>query len=240
MANHNVLIIIPTYNEAENFEALITEIVKYNKFDILIIDDNSPDGTGEIADQLATKFPEISVIHRVGKLGLGTAYVEGFNWSLARNYEYIMQMDCDFSHHPRYLPTFLEKITSVDLVVGSRYVKGGGTLNWGKIRKFVSRGGNTFARFMLGLKTHDCTGAFRCYRRDLLKKIPWEKIQLKGYAFQVGSMYHAEQVTNKIAEFPIIFEDRRVGQSKMSFKIMIEAFTYVVKMTLLPKFSYSE
>jgi dolichol-phosphate mannosyltransferase len=141
-------------------------------------------------------------------------------------------MDCDFSHHPRYLPNFFREIQSADLVIGSRYVKGGGTLNWGRLRKFISSGGNTFARLMLGLKTHDCTGGFRCYRREMLQKVPWDNMQLKGYAFQVGSVYYVECLGGRVAEFPIIFEDRRVGKSKMSFRIVLEAFTYVMKMAL--------
>jgi dolichol-phosphate mannosyltransferase len=233
MATHQALIVVPTYNEAENLEALVTAILAQNcPFDILIIDDNSPDGTGAIAERLAAELSPIHVLHRPGKLGLGTAYIEGFRWALARDYEYVLEMDCDFSHHPRYLPTFLDQISLADLIIGSRYVTDGGTLNWGWLRKFISGGGNTFARFMLGLKTRDCTGGFRCYRRDLLQKVPWDEMQLKGYAFQVGSVYYVERLGGRVAEFPIIFEDRRVGQSKMSFKIVVEAFTYVMRMAL--------
>jgi dolichol-phosphate mannosyltransferase len=234
MATRNsTLIIIPTYNEAENLEPLITEILIYGrKFDILVVDDNSPDGTGEIADRLAAEVPEVHIIHRAGKMGLGTAYVHGFRWALAEGYEYVMEMDCDFSHHPRYLPKFLQEIASADLVIGSRYVKGGGTLNWGRFRKLISGGGNSFARFMLGLNTRDCTGGFRCYRRSMLQKIPWDSMNLKGYAFQVGSVYYVEKLGGKVSEFPIIFEDRRVGKSKMSYQIVIEAFSYVMRTAL--------
>jgi dolichol-phosphate mannosyltransferase len=234
MTRHaSALIVIPTYNEAENLDPLVSAILAQNcGFDILVVDDNSPDGTGEIADRLAAELPAVHAIHRPGKMGLGTAYVAGFSWALAREYEYVLEMDCDFSHHPRYLPQFLKEITSADLVIGSRYVKGGGTQNWGALRKLISGGGNTFARVMLGLKTRDCTGGFRCYRREMLQRVPWQEMQLKGYAFQVGSVYYVERLGGKVSEFPIIFEDRRVGQSKMSFRIVIEAFSYVTRMAL--------
>ncbi len=234
MTKHaGALIVVPTYNEAENLAPLVSAILAQNcGFDILVIDDNSPDGTGEIADRLAAELPAVHVIHRPGKMGLGTAYVAGFSWALAGEYDYVLEMDCDFSHHPRYLPGFLEEIALADLVIGSRYVKGGGTQNWGALRKLISGGGNTFARLMLGLKTRDCTGGFRCYRRELLQKVPWQEMQLKGYAFQVGSVYYVERLGGRVSEFPIIFEDRRVGQSKMSFRIVIEAFSYVMRMAL--------
>ena len=233
--NHHdeALIVIPTYNEADNLEPLVREIVALPaRFDILVVDDNSPDGTGEIADRLAKELPAVHVLHRPGKQGLGTAYIAGFQWALERDYEYIFEMDCDFSHHPRYLPTFLEKIEHADLVIGSRYVRGGGTANWGALRKLISASGNYFARAMLGLKTRDCTGGFRCYRRKLIELVPWEEINLHGYGFQIGAVYHVERIGDRIAEFPIIFEDRRVGQSKMSTAIIIEAFAFVTMLTL--------
>jgi dolichol-phosphate mannosyltransferase len=238
--NHpKALIIIPTYNEAENLDPLIAQILALNScipLDILVIDDNSPDGTGDIADRLSQTHPNVHALHRPGKMGLGTAYVQGFAWATERGYDYIFEMDCDFSHHPRYLPTFLEKIRTSDLVIGSRYVKGGRTPDWGLMRKLISRGGNTFARLMLNLKTHDCTGGYRCYRREILEHIPWEDINLQGYGFQVSAVYYVEQMGGKVVEFPIVFEDRRVGQSKMSTKIFIEAFTYVIKMAIQRRF----
>ena len=227
------LVIIPTYNEAGNLEPMVSAIRALDVgFEILVVDDNSPDGTGEIADRLASTLPGIHVLHRPGKMGLGTAYVEGFRWAIERAYDYVFEMDCDFSHHPRYLPIFLTKVVSADLVIGSRYVKGGTTPDWGISRKLVSRGGNAFARFMLGLKTHDCTGGFRCYRREMLGRVPWEEIRLQGYGFQVGAVYHVERLGGRIVEFPIAFEDRRVGQSKMSLRIIIEAFSYVIGLAL--------
>ncbi|MCG3207997.1 MAG: Undecaprenyl-phosphate mannosyltransferase [Anaerolineae bacterium] len=231
---NEALIIIPTYNEIDNLELLITDILALNGgFDILVVDDNSPDGTGQLADELAERLIEVNVMHRAGKLGLGTAYIAGFKWAVAQGYDYVFEMDCDFSHHPRYLPNFLEHIPAADLVIGSRYVAGGGTRNWGWLRKFISSGGNTFARVMLRLKTKDCTGGYRCYRREMLQRVPWDQMNLKGYAFQVGSVYHVEKLAGRVVEFPIIFEDRRVGKSKMSWRIVVEAFRYVVITALL-------
>lgn len=230
------LIIIPTYNEAENLEPLISAVLALDSgFEILVVDDNSPDGTGEIADRLDLESSDVHVLHRPGKMGLGTAYVEGFKWAIERGYNYVLEMDCDFSHDPSYLPTFLSKIPSADLVIGSRYVRGGDTPNWGILRRLISWGGNAFARLMLGLEAHDCTGGFRCYRREMLQQVPWDEIRLQGYGFQIGAVYYVERLGGKVVEFPIIFEDRRVGQSKMSFKIVVEAFAYVTRMALSGK-----
>jgi dolichol-phosphate mannosyltransferase len=227
------LIVIPTYNEAENLEAMIREINALPLlFDVLIVDDHSPDGTGEIADRLSQALPNIYVMHRAGKLGLGTAYIAGFRWALERDYAYVMEMDCDFSHHPRYLPNFMEQIANADLVIGSRYVPGGGTPDWGLYRRLMSRGGNLFARFMLGLRTHDCTGGYRCYRRATIKQVPWDEIGLQGYGFQIGAVYHIERMGGRIAEFPIIFDDRQLGNSKMSKDIVIEAIKVVAQLAL--------
>ena len=228
------LIVVPTYNEAENIEALVSAIQQLEAgFEILIVDDNSPDGTGDIAERLTKTLSGIHVLHRPGKMGLGTAYVTGFHWALEHDYEYIMEMDCDFSHHPRYLPTFLDQIKDSDLVIGSRYVKGGGTANWSFLRKFISSGGNTFARTMLRLETRDCTGGFRCYRREIVKMIPWESLQLQGYGFQVGGLYYAERMGARVTEFPILFENRRMGTSKMSPYIVWEAFLFVLRTAVL-------
>jgi dolichol-phosphate mannosyltransferase len=227
------LIVVPTYNEAENIESLVSAILALDLgFEILVVDDNSPDGTGEIADRLSEALTGVHVLHRAGKMGLGTAYVEGFRWAIERGYDHVCEMDCDFSHDPSYLPRFLQEIASADLVIGSRYVKGGSTPDWGLLRRLISRGGNAFARFMLRLKTHDCTGGFRCYRREMLRQIPWEEIRLQGYGFQVGAIYHVERLGGTVAEVPIIFKDRRFGKSKMSLKIVIEAFLYVIQLAL--------
>jgi dolichol-phosphate mannosyltransferase len=233
VTEHKALVIIPTYNEIENLESLVRAILAQAcNFDILVVDDNSPDGTGSLADRLALEVPEVHVMHRAGKMGLGTAYIQGFEWALQRDYDYILQMDCDFSHHPSYLPTQLEKIQAADVVIGSRYVPGGGTLNWGWLRRLVSASGNFFARTMLGLPIRDCTGGFRCYRREVIQRVPWDKVRLHGYGFLIGTIYQAHRLKFEITEFPIIFEDRRTGQSKMSVNIMIEAFLYVVRTAL--------
>jgi len=227
------LIVIPTYNEAENLEPLVERIHDLPfSFDLLVVDDNSPDGTGEIADRLAATLPTVHVMHRAGKQGLGTAYIAGFRWALERDYAYVLEMDSDFSHPPRYLPTFLEHIQDADLVIGSRYVPDGGTPDWGLVRRFISAGGNWFARIMLGLRTHDCTGGYRCYRRATLERVPWDEIGLQGYGFQIGAVYHVERFGGRVAEFPILFTDRQVGHSKMSTHIVIEAMWFVTRLAL--------
>ena len=225
------LVIIPTYNEAENLPPLVQAILNLNAgLDVLVVDDNSPDGTGAIADGLAEEHTEVHVLHRPGKEGLGPAYIAGFGWSLERAYEYIFEMDCDFSHDPAELPRFLVEIESADLVIGSRYTKGGSTPDWSIRRRLISVVGNWISRLFLGLKTRDCTGGFRCYRRSLLEAIPWQAICARGYGFQVGAVFHAERLGATIKEFPITFRDRRVGESKMTAGIVKEAFTCVLEL----------
>ena len=224
------LIIIPTYNETENLRPILAAIFSYvSATDILVVDDNSPDGTGELADAIASEDTRVHVLHRPGKLGLGTAYIAGFKYAIAHGYDAVFEMDADFSHDPRYLPDFLEAIEYADLVIGSRYVHGGGTPNWSLVRRFISGGGNIFARFMLGISVHDCTAGYRCYRREVLENIDLESIQSQGYAFQVELAYRVMQQGFRIVEIPITFMDRRVGKSKMSRKIVIEAFAYVLR-----------
>ncbi len=227
------LLIIPTYNEVENLPPLLNEILKYApETDILIVDDNSPDGTGELADKISEENTSVHVLHRAGKLGLGTAYIAGFKYAIAHDYDAAFEMDADFSHDPRYLPDFLRAIEDADLVIGSRYIRGGGTPSWSLIRRFISGGGNIFARFMLGIPVHDCTAGYRCYRRRVLETIDLDTIQSQGYAFQIEMVYRTRQQGFKIVETPIIFKDRRVGKSKMSRKIVIEGFTYVIRTRL--------
>jgi dolichol-phosphate mannosyltransferase len=225
------LVIVPTYNEAGNLSALAATILALDAgLDILVVDDNSPDGTGAIADGLAKSHPEIHVLHRYAKLGLGPAYIAGFEWALAEGYDYVFEMDCDFSHDPAALPRFLTEIQSADLVVGSRYVKGGSTPDWTLKRRIISRGGNLVSRALLRLKPHDCTGGYRCYRRELLETIPWHEICARGYGFQVAAVFYAQRLGARIHEFPITFRDRRVGQSKMSAGIVKEALTCVMEL----------
>lgn len=227
------LIVIPTYNERENIVGLIEDILRVAPAtDILIIDDNSPDGTGRIADDLHAQKPQVKVLHRAGKLGLGTAYIRGFEYAIEHGYDFVFEMDADFSHDPRFLPDFFAKAPEADLVIGSRYVKGGGTPNWSALRKFISGGGNTFARAVLRIPVHDCTAGFRCYRVSALASIDLSLIRAQGYAFQVEMAYIFWKRGFRIRETPIIFVDRRVGKSKMSRKIFIEGFTWVVRTRL--------
>lgn len=224
------LIIIPTYNECENLSPLLGSIFSYAPHaDILIVDDNSPDGTGELADQLHEQDTRIHVIHRAGKLGLGTAYVEGFKYAIAHDYDAAFEMDADFSHDPQYLPNFLQAIEHADLVIGSRYIPGGATPNWSLTRRFISGCGNIFARFLLNIPVHDCTAGYRCYRREVLESINLDTIQSQGYAFQVELAYRVMKQGFSIVETPIVFMDRRIGKSKMSRKIVAEAFLYVLR-----------
>src|SRR5438105_5462602 len=223
------LIIIPTYNEFDNLRPLLQEIFSFAPaVDVLIVDDNSPDGTGKLADQIHVENPQVNVLHRAGKLGLGTAYIAGIKYAVEHGYDAAFEMDADFSHDPRYLPDFLQDIENADLVIGSRYVEGGDTPNWSLLRRFISGGGNIFARFMLGIPVHDCTAGYRCYRRQVLESIDLDTIQSQGYAFQVEMAYRVMRQGFKIVETPIVFMDRRIGKSKMSRKIVIEAFIYVL------------
>lgn len=224
------LIIIPTYNELENLRPILNEIFSFAPLtDVLVVDDNSPDGTGKLADEISVENPHVHVLHRAGKLGLGTAYIAGFKYAIEHDYDAAFEMDADFSHDPRYLPDFLKAIEEADLVIGSRYIPGGDTPNWSFTRRMISGCGNIFARFMLGIPVHDCTAGYRCYRREVLESIDLETIQSQGYAFQVELAYRVMRQGFKIVETPIVFMDRRVGKSKMSRAIVIEAFTYVLR-----------
>ncbi len=223
------LIVIPTYNERENLPDLLNAILAaVPEMHILIIDDHSPDGTGELADALSARDGRIRVLHRAGKLGLGTAYIAGFKLALEHNFDLIFEMDADFSHDPHYLPRFLDAARSAELVIGSRYIPGGSTPNWSGLRRFISRGGNTFSRAVLQLPVHDCTSGFRCYHRSALEAINLDTITAQGYGFQVAMVYQVLRQGMRVAEIPITFVDRRVGKSKMSKKIFFEAFRYVV------------
>ena len=210
-------VIIPTYNESDNIVTLVEEIVALQSVaHIIIVDDNSPDGTGQIADELTRHYQEVHVIHRPGKLGLGTAYVAGFKLALSLPTDCIVTMDADFSHHPRYIPSLIAQTSVYDLSIGSRYVDGGGTINCNLWRRFLSRMGNTVARLSLGLKASDCTAGFRCYRRQVLEAIDLDTIFSNGYSFLVEMLYKCQQSGYRAGEVPIIFEDRRQGASKIS------------------------
>lgn len=222
------VIVIPTYDECENLERLARQILGMDcGVSLLIVDDNSPDGTGEIADRLAEEFGEVHVEHREGKMGLGTAYCHGFEVALEMGADCVFEMDADFSHDPRYIPQFLSAINDHDVVVGSRYVEGGGIENWGLLRELISRGGSMYARLMTGMKISDTTGGYRCYRSEVLRAIDFSRINASGYAFQVEMSYVCTILGFNIFELPIVFTDRRVGQSKMSKGIIWEAIWLV-------------
>lgn len=227
------LVIIPTYNERENILALLPRVLDYPELSVLVVDDGSPDGTGDLVAAEVERNPRVHLIRRAGKQGLGTAYVAGFRYALARDAEFIFEMDADFSHDPRYLPDLLHAAESAyDLVVGSRYVAGGGTTDWGLGRQLISRGGNVYARLILGLPLSDMTGGYRCYRRAALEAINLNGIRSNGYSFQIEMAYRVRQAGLRVGEVPIIFPDRRVGASKMSKQIVFEALLNVVKLRL--------
>jgi dolichol-phosphate mannosyltransferase len=222
------VVCLPTYDERENIEPITAAILAAtDEVDILVIDDNSPDGTGQIADAIAAREPRVHVLHRAGKQGLGKAYLAGFAWALARGYALVLEMDADFSHNPAYLPRMLARAAEADVVLGSRNVKGGGTVNWGLGRKVLSRGGSFYARTILGLGVRDLTGGFKCFRREVLEAIDLATVECSGYAFQIELTYRAARKGFRIAEIPIVFEDRRVGHSKMSQRIVLEAIRKV-------------
>ena len=227
-----VLVIIPTYNEAENVEA-ITKAVLAQDLDlgVLIVDDNSPDGTGRIADEMSAADSRVSVLHREGKEGLGKAYVAGFKHALANTPAmYFIQMDADFSHDPDKLPELVAAAKMGALAIGSRYVPGGGTRNWGLGRRILSKGGSFYARTILGVPNHDVTGGFKCWPRSFLAELPHDDILCGGYSFQAEMTYRTHKAGHPIKEVPIIFTDRRVGQSKMSMGIALEAIWVMWKL----------
>jgi dolichol-phosphate mannosyltransferase len=225
VANPETWLILPTYNEAENIapfvEAVRAELPPGAQ--VLIVDDSSPDGTGEIADRLAAEHEGVRVLHRPLREGLGPAYIAGFREALAGGAGLILEMDSDFSHEPAYLPRLLEAMGNADLAIGSRYVDGGGVGDWGAMRRAISRGGSAYARLVLGVQVADLTGGFKCFRREVLEAIDLDAVQAKGYAFQVELTYRAVQRGFRVVEVPIVFRDRRVGSSKMSRAIVAEA-----------------
>ena len=225
----HALIVVPTYNERENVEGHAARLLEALPIaDILFVDDNSPDGTGELLDTMAARQSKIHVLHRAGKLGLGTAYIAGFTWGLAHGYEYLFEMDADGSHDPKYLAQMLALAEDgADAAIGSRYVPGGGTENWGIGRKFISRGGSLYARTILGVDVRDVTAGFICWRRRALEAIDLGSITTNGYSFQIEMKYRALQKGLRLVETPIVFIDRRVGQSKMSRAIFVEALIKV-------------
>ena len=223
------LVIVPTYNERENIERIVERVLAQDvRLEILVVDDGSPDGTGEVVDKIMTGNRRVHVLHRAGKMGLGTAYLAGFRWALDRDYAYVLEMDADFSHDPIHLPQFLAAAADADLVVGSRYQQGRVTVvNWPIARLILSYGANIYARRVTGLKLWDATGGFKCFRREVLASIDLNDVRSNGYAFQIEMSFRAWRKGFKIVEIPIVFVDRSEGTSKMSFNIQREAFWMV-------------
>jgi dolichol-phosphate mannosyltransferase len=234
-----ILIIIPTYNERENIGLLIPEIKRVvPEAHILVVDDGSPDGTSQYVKELSGPEQNVFVLDRRKKEGLGKAYVAGFRWALAKSYEYIFEMDADFSHDPKYLPDFLAAIRDSDLVIGSRYKSGVNVVNWPMARLLLSYFANIYARIVTGLPVKDCTGGFKCFRRGVLEKLDLESIASSGYSFQIEVSYYAWKKGFRIVEIPIVFTDRKRGSSKMSTKIIREALLIVLwKLRIAPLFS---
>jgi dolichol-phosphate mannosyltransferase len=221
-------LILPTYNEAENIESLVRAVLprleeSQAEPHVLIVDDDSPDGTGEIANRLAAELEQVEVLHRPRKQGLGRAYLAGFTVALERGADLVMEMDADFSHDPADVPRLIAAADAADLVLGSRYVPGGGITQWGRIRRLLSRGGSAYARWLLGIPVRDLTGGFKCFRREVLEAIDLEAVHADGYGFQIELTYRAVQAGFTVAEVPIVFRERRLGRSKMTTRIALEA-----------------
>ena len=217
---------LPTYNERENLEPMIQalgQVLDTAQDRVLVIDDASPDGTGEIADRLAAELPWVSVLHRPAKEGIGPAYIAGLRWALGEDAELVLEMDCDFSHSPADVPRLISAAADADLVLGSRYVPGGGTENWGLMRRFVSRGGCLYAQILLGMRVRDLTGGFKCFRRAALETIDLDALSAHGYAFQIEATYRVRRAGLRVVEIPITFVERRAGASKMTGAIVAEA-----------------
>ena len=229
MNDIDTLVIIPTYNEKENIDRMAAAVLDASPHvDILFVDDNSPDGTGELADALAQKFERVHVMHRTSKDGLGRAYIAGFKWALERDYRYVMEMDCDFSHDPKEIPNFRNKILAGhDLVLGSRYVNGVRVLNWPMGRLLLSRGAGIYVQIITGMPFSDPTGGFKCFRREVLESYDFEQVHANGYGFQIEMTHKAWMKGFRIGEVPITFEDRQEGTSKMSGNIVYEALWVV-------------
>lgn len=227
------IVVIPTYNEAQNIERLLSQILYFQpKFDILVVDDNSPDGTGKLVDELSKRFDKIKVLHRPKKCGLGKAYIEGFKYALSYNppYERIIQMDADFSHHPRYLEELLKATQNKDFSLGSRYICGGRVFGWRLYRRILSYLANLYVRFCLGLKVKDCTSGFRCFRRETLASIGIEKVRSKGYLFQIEVLARCVQLGCSFIEIPVTFIERKEGKSKFGVYEIWEAMWGVLKL----------
>ncbi|HZE74751.1 MAG TPA: polyprenol monophosphomannose synthase [Gemmatimonadales bacterium] len=219
-----MLVVVPTYNERTNVSQVVPAVLAQDPcIEVLVVDDNSPDGTGQTADQLASDDARVHVLHRGGKEGLGKAYIAGFRWALERGYDLVFEMDADFSHDPRFLPKLIEAVQDADLVIGSRYKTGVNVINWPISRLLLSLGANQYARWVTGLPLTDSTGGFKCFRRRVLEAIPLDRVRSNGYAFQIEMSFLAWKGGFRLKEIPIVFTDRVEGQSKMNKKIVREA-----------------
>jgi dolichol-phosphate mannosyltransferase len=224
-----ILVSLATYNERDNLAPLIQEIRQaVPKADVLVIDDNSPDGTGDLADRLAVDDPHVKVMHRAGKLGLGTAILAGMRYALDENYDYLINMDADFSHHPRYLPALVRGMARHDVMIGSRYIKGGGTVNWPLSRRLLSHGVGLVVRMLMRIPARDTSGAYRCYRVTTLRKAQLERVRSRGYSFQQEVLYRCRKAGAKIGETPIVFENRRAGVSKVNPREAVRSMGMIV------------
>lgn len=234
MSDRRILVIVPTYNERDNLPILVEAVFAVSDdVDLLVIDDASPDGTGRVADEIAARDARVHVMHRKGKLGLGTAYVRGFRFAMEQDYEVVVEMDADMSHDPRYLPALLDALDDgADVAVGSRNIPEGGVEGWGLGRSILSKGGSLYSRLILGVDTHDMTTGYKAFTRRALEVIGIDEIRSNGYAFQIETTYRALCLGLLVVEVPIIFIDRRVGQSKMSRRVFVEAVGMVWKLRL--------
>jgi dolichol-phosphate mannosyltransferase len=222
------LVVVPTYNERVNLPLIVPQILQQDlRLEVLVVDDNSPDGTGRLADEMAAADPRVHALHRPAKEGLGKAYLAGFRWALERDYDYIFEMDADFSHDPKYLPEFLQAIERADLVVGSRYRAGVNVINWPISRLLLSLGANEYARRITGLPLTDSTGGFKCFRRRVLESIDFSRVRSNGYSFQIEMSFRSWKQGFRLVEIPIVFTDRVEGQSKMNKRIVREAIWMV-------------
>lgn len=234
MTYEKSLVVIPTYNEKENILSIIPEVLAQNAcFEVLVVDDGSPDGTGDLVEEFSKSEPRVYLMRRKGKLGLGSAYVAGFKWALERDYQYIFEMDADFSHSPKDLTRFLDKAAEADLVLGSRYMNRRiSVVNWDLRRLILSYGANLYSRIVTGLPVSDATGGFKCFRRSALEALDFSKMKSDGYCFQIETSFKVWKKKMRVAEIPIVFTDRTKGESKMSGGIISEAFFLVIKLRL--------
>jgi dolichol-phosphate mannosyltransferase len=234
MTYEKSLVVIPTYNEKENILSIIPEVLAQNAcFEVLVVDDGSPDGTGDLVEEFSKSEPRVHLMRRKGKLGLGSAYVAGFKWALERDYQYIFEMDADFSHSPKDLTRFLDKAAEADLVLGSRYMNRRiSVVNWDLRRLILSYGANLYSRIVTGLPVSDATGGFKCFRRSALEALDFSKMKSDGYCFQIETSFKVWKKKMRVAEIPIVFTDRTKGESKVSGGIISEAFFLVIKLRL--------